>query len=120
MIMARATTYKTPAKPSPKPCHRCKRLVLAGLDARAAALSVVIDAEVLTRDGELVNIVNLVPMYATNSQGDILRRTSGEVLHHGEHLDMHRVHDCAKATPALFVKPTKSKPIHINTDEVSF
>jgi hypothetical protein len=90
------------------------------LDGRAAALSVVIDAEVLTRDGELVNIVNLVPMYATNSQGDILRRTSGEVLHHGEHLDMHRVHDCAKATPAQFVKPTKSKPIYANDEDVPF
>jgi hypothetical protein len=113
-------TYRQPAKPSPKPCPSCKRLVLAGLDGRAAALSVVIDAEVLTRDGELVNIVNLVPMYATNSQGDILRRTSGEVLHHGEHLDMHRVHDCDVVTPAQFVKPAKSKPIHTNTDEVSF
>jgi hypothetical protein len=94
--------------------------VLAGLDGRAAALSVVIDAEVLTRDGELVNIVNLVPMYATNAQGEIMRRTSGEVLHHGEHLDMHRVHDCDVVTPAQFVKPTKPKPIHTNDDEVPF
>ena len=113
-------TYRQPAKPSPKPCPSCKRLVLAGLDGRAAALSVVIDAEVLTRDGELVNIVNLVPMYATNTQGDILRRTSGEVLHHGEHLTMHREHDCAQATPAHLVAPPKPKPIHTNTDEVSF
>lgn len=118
--MVKAKTYKSPAKPTPKPCQRCRRLVLAGLDGRAAALSVVIDAEVLTRDGELVNIVNLVPMYATNTQGDILRRTSGEVLHHGEHLDIHRVHDCDVVTPAIFVKPAPPKPIHTNTDEVSF
>lgn len=113
-------TYRQPAKPTPKPCPRCKRLVLAGLDARAAALSVVIDAEVLTRDGELVNIVNSVAMYATNLHNEILRRTSGEVLKHPSHLDMHRVHDCDVVTPAQFVKPAKSKPMHNNTDEVSF
>ena len=118
--MTKAKIYRQPAKPTPKPCPRCRRKVLAGLDGRAAALSVVIDAEVLTRDGELVNIVNLVPMYATNSQGDILRRTSGEVLKHGDHLDIHRVHDCDVVTPAQFVKPAKSKLIHTNTDEVTF
>lgn len=112
--------YRRPVKPAPKPCPGCGRKVLAGLDGRMAALSVVIDAEVLTRDGELVNIVNSVPMYATNAQNEIIRRTAGEVLHHGDHLDMHRVHDCDVVTPAIFVKPAKSKPIYTITDEVPF
>jgi hypothetical protein len=115
--MVRATTYKKPAKPTPKPCHRCRRLVLAGLDARAAALPVVIDAEPLTRDGELLMIVAGVKVFATNSRSEILRRSPSEVIAHGEHLTMHREHDCANATPAHLVAPPKPKPIHTNTDE---
>ena len=118
--MARATTYKAPAKPSPKPCGRCRRLVLAGLDAAAAAFSVVIDAEPLTRDGELLMIVAGVRVFATNSRTEILRRSPSEVIAHGDHLTMHREHDCAQATPAHLVAPPKPKPIHTNTDEVSF
>jgi hypothetical protein len=116
-----AKTYRQPSKPTPKPCPKCKRLVLAGWDGRAAALAVVIDAETLTRDGELVNIVNGVKMYATNTQGDILRRTAGEVLHHGNHLDMHREHDCEKKTPPVFIKPAPIKPPRVTNDkEVPF
>ena len=118
--MARATTYRQPSKPTPKPCHRCKRKVLAGLDARAAALPVVIDVEVLTREGELVNIVAGVDMYATNTQGDILRRNASEVLNHGEHLSMHRVHDCDVVTAARFVQPPVSRSVSITADEVLF
>jgi hypothetical protein len=115
--MTRANTYKKATKPSPKPCSRCKRLVLAGLDARAAALPVVIDAEPLTRDGELLMIVAGVKVFATNSRSEILRRSPSEVIAHGEHLTMHREHDCANATPAHLVAPPKPKPIHTNTDE---
>lgn len=113
-------TYRQPAKPTPKPCHRCKRKVLAGLDARAAALPVVIDAEVLTREGELVNIVAGVEMYATNTQGDILRRNASEILKHGEHLKMHRVHECGVVTEARFVQASVSRSVSPNTDEVLF
>jgi hypothetical protein len=116
----KAKTYRQPAKPSPKPCQRCRRLVLAGLDASAAAFSVVIDAEPLTRDGELLMIVAGVKVFATNSRSEILRRSPSEVIAHGEHLTMHREHDCANATPAHLVAPPKPKPIHTNTDEVSF
>ena len=115
--MARASTYKTPAKPSPKPCRRCRRLVLAGLDARAAALPVVIDAEPLTRDGELLMIVAGVKVFATNTRSEILRRSPREVIAHGEHLTMHREHDCAQATPAHLVAPPKPKPRPIANDE---
>lgn len=112
-------TYRRPVKPAPKPCEMCRRLVLAGLDGRAAALPVVIDAEVLTREGELVNIVNGVKMYATNPQGEILRRTAGEVLHHVAMLDIHRVHDCDQVTPPAFIKPLSNKPV-ATSEEVPF
>ena len=118
--MTNPPTYRRPTKPSPKPCGRCRRLVLAGLDASAAAFSVVIDAEPLTRDGELLMIVAGVKVFATNSRSEILRRSPGEVIAHGDHLMMHREHDCANATPAHLVAPPKPKPIHTNTDEVSF
>jgi hypothetical protein len=70
------------------------------------ALPVVIDAAVLTRDAELVYIVTGVPCYATNRQGQIIRRIPAEVLKHPNHLEMHRVHDCATPTPEEFMKPT--------------
>jgi len=113
-------TYRQPAKPTPKPCQRCRRLVLAGLDGRAAALSVVIEAHILSREGELVNIVNGFKMYATNPQGDILRRTAGEILHHVAMLDIHRVHDCEHLTPAHLVKPAPVKPAVKHCDKPPF
>jgi hypothetical protein len=94
--------------------------VLAGLDGRVAALPVVIDAEVLTRDGELIGIVNGVKMYATNPQGDILRRTAGEILHHVAMLEIHRVHDCNQVTPPAFIKPLPKKPATIISEDVPF
>jgi hypothetical protein len=102
--------YRQPSKRTSKPCPSCKRLVLAGLDARAAALSVVIDAEVLTREGELLMIVAGVNVYATNTQGDIVRRNASEVLRHAEHLKMHREHDCEQLTPAHLIAPPPIKP----------
>ena len=114
-----SNTYREPGKPTPKPCPKCHRHVLAGLDGRAAALSVVIDAEVLTRDGELINIVNSIAMYATNTQGQILRRTAAEILHHGEHLEIHRVHDCAVTTPAQLIKAPVKNTIR-NVDDHQF
>lgn len=111
--------YRQPPRPTPKPCPQCKRKVLAGLDGRVAALPVVIDAEVLTRDGELINIVNGVKMYATNPQGEILRRSANEVLHHVPMLEMHRVHDCAVITPAQLIKVHVKKPIR-NLDNYQF
>lgn len=110
-------TYRQPAKPTPKPCHRCKRKVLAGLDARAAALSVVIDAEALTRDGELLMIVAGIKVYATNSRDEILRRSHAEVLAHGDHLRMHREHECANPTPGHLIQPPAPKPRRITSDE---
>ena len=117
MIMVVKKTYKAPSKPTPKPCRTCKRLVLAGLDARAAALSVVIDAETLTRDGELLMIVAGVKVYATNTHSEILRRNPSEVLAHGEHLQMHREHDCGKPTPAQLIKPPAPKTHRMTNDE---
>jgi hypothetical protein len=117
MIMAIKKTYRQPTKTTPKPCRNCKRKVLAGLDARAAALSVVIDAETLTRDGELLLIVAGVKVYATNSQGDILRRSHAEVLKHGEHLTMHREHDCGKPTPGHLIEQPKPKTHRTASDE---
>jgi hypothetical protein len=117
MIMAIKKTYKAPSKPTPKPCPSCKRLVLAGLDGRAAALSVVIDAEVLTRDAELLMIIAGTNVYATNSRDEILRRNPSEVLAHGEHLQMHREHDCAKTTPAHLIAPTPPKTQRTTNDE---
>lgn len=115
-------TYRQPAKPSPKPCRSCNRQVLAGLDASAAALSVVIDAEALTREGELLMIVAGIKVYATNTRDDILRRTAAEVLAHGDHLTMHREHDCAKATPVNLIAPTppKTHRFTITEGEVPF
>jgi hypothetical protein len=113
-------TYRRPTKPAPKPCPDCGRKVLAGLDGRVAALPVVIDAEVLTREGELVGIVNSVKMYATNPQGEILRRTAGEVLHPVAMLDMHRVHDCEQPTPPAFIKSLPIKPTANASEEVPF
>jgi hypothetical protein len=118
--MTKSPHYRRPVKPAPKPCPECGRKVLAGLDGRAAALPVVIDAEVLTREGELVNIVNSVKMYATNPQGEILRRTAGEILHHVAMLDIHRVHDCEHLTPAHLVKPAPVKPAVKHCDKPPF
>jgi hypothetical protein len=115
--VTKAKTYKAPAKPTPKPCRSCGRLVLAGLDGRAAALSVVIDAEVLTRDAELLMIIAGTNVYATNSRDEILRRNPSEVLAHGEHLQMHREHDCAKTTPAHLIAPTPPKTQRTTNDE---
>ena len=115
--MDKTKTYRQPAKATPKSCSSCKRLVLAGLDGPAAALSVVIDAEPLTRDGELLMIVAGVKVFATNSRSEILRRSPAEVLRHGEHLTMHREHDCAKATPAHLVAPPAPKPTRTASDE---
>lgn len=113
--------YRQPAKPIPKPCQSCRRLVLAGLDGSAVAFSVVIDAEPLTRDGELLMIVAGIAVFATNTRSEILRRNPAEVLHHGDHLSMHRVHDCAQPTPAHLIKPAPPKPQRTaNTDEVPF
>ena len=118
--MTKPPTYRRPTKPAPKPCPNCGRKVLAGLDSRVAALPVVIDAEVLTREGELVGIVNSVKMYATNPQGEILRRTAGEVLHPVAMLDMHRVHDCEQPTPPAFIKSLPIKPTANASEEVPF
>jgi hypothetical protein len=113
--------YRQPAKPAPKPCQSCRRLVLAGLDGSAVAFSVVIDAEPLTRDGELLMIVAGVRVFATTTRTEILRRSPAEVLAHGEHLTMHREHDCAQTTPAHLIKPPPPKPQRTaNTDEVPF
>lgn len=114
-----SNTYREPGKPTPKPCPKCHRAILAGLDGRAAALSVVIDAEVLTRDGELINLVNGTAMYATNTQGQILRRSAVEILRHGEHLEIHRVHDCNVITPAPLIKARITKTIR-NVDDYQF
>ena len=116
--MTKAKTYRQPSKPTPKPCPSCRRMVLVGLDGRAAAFSVVIDAEVLTRDGELLMIVAGTKVYATNSRDEILRRNASEVLAHGEHLQMHREHDCAKTTPAHLIAPTPPKNQRTTNDEV--
>jgi hypothetical protein len=118
--MDKTKTYRRPIKPAPKPCPDCGRKVLAGLDGRAAALPVVIDAEILTREGELVNIVNSVKMYATNPQGEILRRTAGEILHHVAMLDIHQVHNCEQPTPPAFIKPLPKKPAAITSEDVPF
>jgi len=114
--------YRKPTAPSKAAkCTNCGRSTLAGLDGKTVALPVVIDAEVLTREGELVNIVNSVKMYATNPQGEILRRTAGEILHHVAMLDIHRVHDCDNPTPAQFVKqPPPPKTAPRNSEEVPF
>jgi hypothetical protein len=118
--MTMTPNYRRPVKPTPKPCPDCGRKVLAGLDGRAAALPVVIDADILTREGELVNIVKSVKMYATNPQGEILRRTAGEILHHVAMLDIHRVHDCEQPTPPAFIKPLPKKPAAIISEDVPF
>ena len=110
-------TYRQPSKPTPKPCPSCKRQVISGLDGRAAAFSVVIDAEALTRDGELLMIVAGIKVYATNSRDEILRRSHAEVLAHGDHLRMHREHECAKPTPAHLIKPTPLKTHRTTSDE---
>ena len=115
--MTKAKTYRQPSKPTPKPCPSCKRQVISGLDGRAAAFSVVIDAEALTRDGELLMIVAGIKVYATNSRDEILRRSHAEVLKHGEHLTMHRKHDCEKPTPGHLIQPPKPKPHRTTNDE---
>lgn len=55
--MTKQTTYRKPAKPTPKPCRKCGRMTLTGLDAPVAAITVTIDAAPLTRDAELIYIV---------------------------------------------------------------
>ena len=116
------TKYRRPAPPSKAgKCDKCGRSTLAGLDGDMVALPVVVDAAVLTRDAELVYIVTGVPCYATNRQGQIIRRSPAEVLKHPDHLDMHRVHDCQTPTPEEFMKPkTPTTTVTINDSEVPF
>lgn len=108
--MAKPKTYRRPVKPTPKPCRKCGRKVLTGLDGRVAALEVTIDADVLTRNGELVFIVTGVKMYATNTHNEIIRRHPAEVLKRTRNLNMHRVHDCDNPTPEAFIAPPPPKP----------
>jgi hypothetical protein len=104
MIM---TKYRRPApKSKATQCGKCGRDVYAGLDGYSAALPVVVDAAVLTRDAELVYIVTGVKTYGMNANGQILCRTPAEVLKHSRTVEMHRVHDCATPTPEEFMKPT--------------
>ena len=103
-------TYRRPVKPAPKPCPDCGRKVLTGLDGRVAALEVTIDADILTREGELVFIVTGVKMYATNMHLEIIHRRPAEVLKHPRTLNMHRVHDCDNPTPESFIAPPLPKP----------
>ena len=119
--MTKQTTYRRPAKPTPKPCHKCGRKILTGLDAPVAAMTVTIDAEALTRDAELIYIVTGVALYATNAKGEILHQSPGQVLKHRDTLTMHRVHDCDQPTPAALVKPTPPpKPPTPTSEEVPF
>ena len=121
--MTKQTTYRKPAKPTPKPCRKCGRMTLTGLDAPAAALVVTIDADVLTRDAELIYIVTGVAMYATNVRGEILQQCPGQVLKRRDNLDMHRVHDCDQVTPEALIKPTplkRSKQPKPISEEVPF
>jgi len=102
-------------------CRTCGRKTITGLDGRRAALPVVIDPEVLTRDAELVYIVIGVPVYGMSRNGDIIRRNSAEVLKHPATMDMHRVHDCDNPTPAEFVKPVPPpEPTAPTSEEVPF
>lgn len=108
--MTPKTTWRRPVKPTPKPCPNCGRQVLAGLDAPVAALPVIIDAEVLTREGELLMILASVKMYGTDHHNAICTRTSGQVLKQNRTFNIHRVHDCDKPTPAHLVAPPPTKP----------
>lgn len=73
-------------------------------------MEVTIDADVLTRNGELVFIVTGVKMYATNTHNEIIRRNPAEVLKRTRNLNMHRVHDCDNPTPEAFIAPPPPKP----------
>ena len=122
---AKGNTMSGYRKPQPAfktvKCRTCGRKTITGLDGRRAALPVVIDPEVLTRDAELVYIVIGVPVYGMNRNGDIIRRNSAEVLKHPATMDMHRVHDCDNPTPAEFVKPVPPpEPTAPTSEEVPF
>lgn len=118
--MTKPQIHREPKKLVAKPCKTCGRKVYAGLDGRSVALPVVIDADILTRNGELVFIVTGVKMYGTNRHGEILRRTPNEVLHHIPSLNMHREHDCEHPTPPEFIEPPKAKAVVITSEEVPF
>lgn len=119
--MVRQTTYRKPTKPAPKPCPKCGRTTLTGLDAPVAALTVTIDAEPLTRDAELVYIVTDVRVYAVNERGEIVRQSPGQVLKHRPTITMHRVHDCDQPTPeALLQSQPPVEPVTPNSEEVPF
>jgi hypothetical protein len=94
--------------------------VLAGLDAPVAALPVVIDAEVLTREGELLMILAATRLYGTDHHNAICTRTAGQVLKQNRTFNIHRIHDCDQPTPAHLVAPprTKTKPTY--TEEPPF
>jgi hypothetical protein len=108
--MSKSKTWRKPPKPKPTACDTCQRQVLAGLDARVAALPVVIDAEVLTREGELLMILASVKLYGTDRGNEIVTRTSGQVLKQNRAYNIHRVHDCDQPTPAHLVAPPPTKP----------
>jgi hypothetical protein len=118
--VSKSTTWRKPPKPKPTACDTCQRQVLAGLDARVAALSVVIDAETLTREGELLMILASVKLYGTDRGNEIVTRTSGQVLKQNRAYNIHRVHDCDQPTPAHLIAPppTKTKPTY--TEEPPF
>ena len=119
--MTKQTTYRKPAKPTPKPCRKCGRMTLTGLDAPVAAITVTIDAAPLTRDAELIYIVTGVAMYATNIRGEILQQSPGQILKRRESLTMHRVHDCDQPTPEAFIRPTPPPtPPTPTSEEVPF
>jgi PAS domain-containing protein len=63
---------------------------------------------VLEHDGRL---------FHSDRVAEILRRSAAEVLRHGDHLVMHREHDCAKATPAHLIAPTPPKTQRTPTSE---
>jgi hypothetical protein len=116
--------YRRPSNPSKTvTCRTCGRKTITGLDGYRAALPVVIDPEVLTRNAELVYIVTSVPVYGMNRHGDIIRRNAAEVLKHPETMEMHRVHDCDQVTPEALIKPTplkRSKQPKPISEEVPF
>jgi hypothetical protein len=75
-----------------------------------AAWLVTIDAEALTREGELLMIVAGVRMYATNRRHEILTRSSAQIIAANPMFQIHREHDCAKPTPAHLIAPPPIKP----------
>lgn len=87
-------------------CHKCGAHIRSGLDADALAFVARVDDEPLTRQGELLAIVNGRKTYSLEGQR-LYRRD----LHHIKRPadTVHAAHRCWEPMPLAWIKPSAPK-----------